>query len=323
MSTVAVVDVGSNTLKILVAQGKPFRVVAEHIEETRISPMAEEAAGKLSPRAFREGVGAIKRLLGFARRHGAAHVRMVATSAVRSAANGREFAEAVSRATGFALEIIDGNEEARGIAAGVAGDPRLAGLEALHILDLGGGSMEYIFRVKEELREMASFPLGGVLLTRRFVDRPEEVIPVEAITAIGAHVRESLGGRLSRGERKTFSTGAEAFVGCGGVFSVSRLIFAAERGSDSAEFSVADLRHLRDRLAGLPKMARAKTPGLPRAQAEIFPVALSAVLAVADWFGVEQVIHSRRNLRYGIAEAELEKLATAEANTACAGDVPG
>jgi exopolyphosphatase/guanosine-5'-triphosphate,3'-diphosphate pyrophosphatase len=244
---------------------------------------------------------------------------MVATSMVREAANGREFAKALLKRTGCALEVLDGEAEARGIAAGVAGDPEFAGKEALRIVDLGGGSMEYVFRARGVVREVESFPLGAARLTRCLVAKPADALPRETIAAVEARTREVLGGKLAPAGAREAS--AAAFAGCGGVFTVSRLIFAVERGGDSPELPAAELRRLRDRLAALPAAERMKTPGLPKSQAEIFPVALSVALATAEWFGVERFIHSRRNLRHGLAEAELAKLAAAGANSACGGGV--
>jgi hypothetical protein len=237
MFAVAVIDVGSNTLKLLVAKGNPFRVAEERIEEVRLSPGAGEALGEISPRALREGIAAVERLLKIARRHGVARVRMVATSMVREAANGREFAESLLKRTGCALEVLDGEAEARGIAAGVAGDPEFAGKEALRIVDLGGGSMEYVFRARGVVREVESFPLGAARLTRCLVAKPADALPRETIAAVEARTLEVLGGKLAPAGAQ--ESPAAAFAGCGGVFTVSRLIFAVERGGDSPELPAA------------------------------------------------------------------------------------
>ncbi|MDR2845083.1 MAG: hypothetical protein LBV28_03210 [Puniceicoccales bacterium] len=301
---VAVVDVGSNTLKVLVAAARlPLLPLADAHEDTRLSPRHDEPPDRLSPRAIRDGTDAIARLLAFARAHAAERIRIVATSAVRDAANGTDLRDAVHAKTGHTLEILDGTDEARGIAAGVATDPALAGIPALRIVDIGGGSLEYIFRDATGVRLAESHPLGAARLTRRFITDPTAPIPASELETLAQHVRDT----LTRPMRDGTGDPAAPLVGCGGVFTVCRAIFAAGRGQDFEQspplLSVPEMRQLRDRLAALPQQERVKTPALPPTRADIYPAALTTLLVVAELAAVSQFTHTRRSLRHGIAAA--------------------
>lgn len=296
---VAVIDVGSNSLKVLVAEEKVgvLSAVAEMTEEVRLSPATDEPAEEISLRAQAAGLAAIGRLLAVARENGAEEIRLVGTSLLREAKNGTAFAAAVAAEWGVALKILSGENEARGIARGVATDPVLAGERALRIVDLGGGSLEYIASVEGQVTVAQSWPLGAVRMTRRFFPMAEKPLPAEAVRALAEETQKNVGGAITADGGK--------FAGCGGAFSVARAILAARAGKGFAEFSsvlaVAELRKLRDELAALPLVERTRIPGLPENRADILPAALTVLLAVAEAGQADGFVHSRRNLRYGLA----------------------
>ncbi|MDR2863330.1 MAG: hypothetical protein LBV54_05595 [Puniceicoccales bacterium] len=313
---VAVIDLGSNSLKALVAEGPPLRILGEASDATRLSPEEGEPPGELSPRAMREGVAAVERLLEATRRYGAGRTRIVATSMVRDAANGTAFRDAVHARTGCLLEILDGSAEARGIAAGVATDPALANLlqgDRAHaagrvewrILDIGGGSLEYIHVVAGSVRVAESRPLGAVRLTRRFLSDPTAPVPHRELSAVSAHVRAALGDLV----RADSAAAGSPFVGCSGVFSVCRALLAEGQGRRGGEslpvLAVPELRRLRESLSAMTLAERMAVTGLPATRADIMPVSLTILLEVAALGGVEAFVHSRRSLRHGLASGML------------------
>ena len=193
--TVAVVDVGSNTIKLLVARNSPngsLLPLLEHSDPTRIGAGIGSDAPVLSEKSVKEGVKAVERLLEKAIPFAPTTLRIVATGAVRDASNGAAFAEKVQAATGRPLEILTGEEEAAGIAAGLATDPELAPRESFLACDLGGGSLELI-RVEElSAQAVTSLPLGAVRLTERFLADPAEPVSNEDLERLSAYVRKVL-----------------------------------------------------------------------------------------------------------------------------------
>jgi exopolyphosphatase/guanosine-5'-triphosphate,3'-diphosphate pyrophosphatase len=309
---VAVVDLGSNTVKVLVVAGSlPLCELAKLTLDTRLGPNAGEPQNALSERALREGTAAVAQLVAFAKKHGAEKIRIVATSMVRDSTNGDAFCQRVRQETGAEIEVLDGDAEARGIAAGALTDPALADADALRIVDLGGGSLEYIVAVnagqrgQHTLRLAESRPLGAVRLTRAFVRDAAAPIPAAELAAVERHVCEVMA-PLVRADDPTL-LGAP-FAGCGGVFTVSRMLFAEELRIDVSDtpafLPVEKLRRLRDSLAALPFEKRIHPPALPPVRTDIFPVALSVLLALADLANAPGFTQTYRSLRHGLA-AEL------------------
>ena len=143
MPRVAVLDIGSNSIKILVAErdaGEPPVALWQQAIDARISMGISAALPQLTEDGMARGLEAIKELLAAAAPHAPERAVLVATSAVRDAGNGAEFSRRVSQATGFDLRILSGEEEANAIGRGLTCDPALADLQDFYLFDLGGGA---------------------------------------------------------------------------------------------------------------------------------------------------------------------------------------
>jgi len=221
---------------------------------------------------------------------------------VRDAANGAEFCRRVHDATGCAIRILSGDEEAGLIGRGLTSDPALAGLEDFYVFDLGGGSLECLAFRRRRVERAVSLRLGCVRLTERFV--PDAAAPFSAATRVqvAGHVRETL---ASAGFRFALSASAVA-VGTGGTVTTVRAILGARAGlaleSTPPVVTAAGLRGLLDYLAPMTLAQRRLVPGMPPARADVFPTALATIVALAEAGGFEEFRHSLHNLRYGLAD---------------------
>lgn len=298
---VAVIDIGSNSIKILVAEGPGVKPVFERTLETRLSPGPDEPQDAISERALAAGVGAVAALLPYADLHGAEKIAVVATSMVREASNGAEFAEAVCDATGERLQILSGDEEAAGIASGVATDPAFKGAARLGIFDLGGGSLEFIHRVDGKVRTALSHRVGAVRMTRKFVLKPESPVSAAELAAVRNEVNALFAPVLAG----ALKTGPVTLAGCGGAFSAARAMLGARAGKGAREtdafLSVAALNELLHEVSSKPLDARIAIPGVPAARADILPAAFATLLELAELAKAPGFTHSWRNLRYGLA----------------------
>jgi exopolyphosphatase / guanosine-5'-triphosphate,3'-diphosphate pyrophosphatase len=304
---VAVVDIGSNSIKVLVAagspSGRPVELFAETIE-ARISAGISRARPVLGPAAMSRGVAAIGNLLAQAAPYAPGRIRLVATSAVRGAANGSEFRKRVRAATGHPVRVLSGREEANLIGRGLRCDPALSRLRNFHVFDLGGGSLECLaFRGRRATRAI-SLPLGCVRMTELFVADPARPFSAGAASAVESHVRAAL---TDSGFRFELPKGSTA-VGTGGTLTTVRAIRAEREGLDFERtdpfIPLAELRLLLRRVGGLPLARRREVPGLPFARADVFPAALATLIAIAGLGGLGGFRHSLFNLRWGVA-AEL------------------
>jgi exopolyphosphatase / guanosine-5'-triphosphate,3'-diphosphate pyrophosphatase len=225
----AVIDVGSNSIKLLVAErGEDGRIaeVVSRTLEARISKGIGSEKPQLSPEGMERGIAAVATFAREAKKAGSDRIRAVATSAVRDASNARAFQEDLEAKTGLELRILTGPEEADLIAKGLATDPALVSLRNFHAYDLGGGSLECLSFKDRKVERAVSLPLGCVRLTEKFVAAPEGPLAVGIGYEIGKHVKASL---LESGFTLPVPTGF-GVVGTGGTLATVRAMVAANRG---------------------------------------------------------------------------------------------
>jgi exopolyphosphatase / guanosine-5'-triphosphate,3'-diphosphate pyrophosphatase len=304
---VAVIDIGSNSIKSLAATRDPAGGLIEVQTGTidaRISAGLGQAQPRLSEEGMEHGLTAIRELLHQLAAVAPARTVLVATSAVREAANGAEFRKRIRAATGQEVRILTGDEEAHLIGRGLISDPALADLHDFYVFDLGGGSLECLAFRRRRVEQALSLPLGCVRLTERCVEDPQKPFSDHSWTLVTAICREAL---AKSGFGFALPPGA-ATVFAGGTITTVRAIFAERSrqplAGTSPVITVEALRALLDDTARLPLESRKQIAGLPPARADVFPTALATMLAVAEAGGIGSFRHSFRNLRYGLA-AEL------------------
>ena len=304
----AVIDVGSNSIKLLVADrapGGPSEILSKTLE-VRIGTGIGSETPSLSEDGMARGLSAIGELVSEARTLGSERFCAVATSAVRDAANGEEFRERVRAATGLELRILTGTEEAEGIGRGLTTDPALSSLRDFQVYDLGGGSLECLEFRDRRVGSAVSLPLGCVRLTEKFVEAPLGPLVPEELAAITRHVTTLL---ASSGFPLPAAPGT-AFVGTGGTLTTARAILAARAGltltGSDPRVTVPSLREMLALIGPLGAAARRTVPGLPASRADVFPTALATLLAVASLASAPAFQHSFRNLRWGLAAGLLD-----------------
>jgi exopolyphosphatase/guanosine-5'-triphosphate,3'-diphosphate pyrophosphatase len=307
MASVAVIDIGSNSIKILVARRSPDGLpVSLHTAtvDARIGAGLGQKQPRLSAEGMGRGLAAIAELLAGAAPYAPAEFILVATSAVRDAANGSEFREQVEAATGLRLRILTGAEEAGLIGRGLACDPALSSLRNFYVFDLGGGSLECLAFRDRRIGWMASLPLGCVRLTEMFVADPAGPFTDQAAARIASHTRTQFAASAFR-----FEVPNAKAVFAGGSMTTARAIFAARHDKAveraPAIMTLVELRALLADLAPLTLEERRRVQGLPPSRADVFPAALATIIAVAEISGISTFHHSFHNLRWGLADEAL------------------
>ena len=178
MTRVAVVDIGSNTTRLLIADvdGGQLEEVAR---ETAITRLAEgvDASGRLAAVAVERTLAALARFADLAAGHGAERSLAIATSAVRSAANPEDLVDAAAQ-LGFAVRVLSGTDEAAlGLAGALSCDPHPPA--GTVVLDVGGGSTELALAGAGVVPAWScSLPLGSVRLSERMLG--EDVVEQSA-----------------------------------------------------------------------------------------------------------------------------------------------
>jgi exopolyphosphatase/guanosine-5'-triphosphate,3'-diphosphate pyrophosphatase len=299
--SVGVIDIGSNSIKLLVAargEGAKLVPILQATEETRIGGGISKKVPRLSDASMEAVCHSVRRLKAEAESSGAGLIAVAATSAVRDAVNRDRFVEHLKEATGTELGILTGREEAELIGLGIGCDPDLGWLTDFFVFDLGGGSLEAIKFRGKEIEEVVSLPLGCVRLTERFIKKIEGPFGIGDRMRLEAHVRE-----VMASSRFTFDLPAEAeVVVTGGTAAVVRLIReTAAPASPSAVLSLKYLEDLLSTLGAIPLPERRKFPGLPPERADVFPTALATLLTVLELGRFDHCRQSEYNLRFGLA----------------------
>ncbi|MFT4901318.1 MAG: exopolyphosphatase/guanosine-5'-triphosphate,3'-diphosphate pyrophosphatase [Lentimonas sp.] len=305
--TVAAIDIGSNSIKVLVARrgnsGSAIETVLTHTIETRISEGISRNDPKLTEDALKRGTETVTKLFEMAKEYHPREIQIVATSAVRDASNGQEFIRSVADATGLTLRILKGDEEATYICKGLACDPAIIGIDHFIQMDLGGGSLELIRFNLGKIEQAISLQLGAVRLSERFIQNKESPISDTVESAIRSHVEQAL-----QCSGFQFDNQGEPLIATGGAFTVARALLAAQANTTINKFKATlqkeELQQLRRQLTQLPLSTRKAMPHLPASRADIIPTALITIEEVLQAAQCESVTHSFYNLRYGIV-AEL------------------
>lgn len=309
--TVAVIDVGSNSIKLLVArkgsENSPLEKLFSKTHETRISTGIGKRTLKLSNEAMAAGCESITDLVRIAKDYNSNIVKIVATSAVRDASNGLEFVEKVKQATGIELSILPGIEEATFIGKGLRCDPLLAETDRFIQIDIGGGSLELTRINKESIEKACSLQLGAVRMTEKFLSDHMQTVDSETEAKIRDHTLKSVAE-----SGFSFEPVTDPMIVTGGAFSVIRSILNARADENPRDTSQVlyrkDITQLKETLCNLSLDERKALPGLPSARADIMPAALITIDTVLELSGRAIVTQSFYNLRYGIAAALLEEV---------------
>ena len=306
--SVAVVDVGSNTIKLLAAELSSrgdLKVLHEKSDATRIESQHSAGGLVLTVNGMHAGLEAIERLIQESLRCEPVHIRMVATGLVRDSVNGKLFAERVREVTGYELDIISGDEEAIGIALGVGTDSSLSNQSNYLVCDLGGGSLELIRVENRIVRATVSLPLGAVRLVKRFVSNAREPFVQSEMDVIAAHLHQTLSS-----SDFPFPPSPFFMVATGGAFATARAVFAKAKNisfDECAILSSSDLSAFLTESESLSIDQRVERfPPLPIERADIMPTALRVMLTLLEYVNASEVHHSLRNLRFGLAAKLLD-----------------
>jgi exopolyphosphatase/guanosine-5'-triphosphate,3'-diphosphate pyrophosphatase len=162
----ASIDLGTNTVRLLIAELRPNGVVPLRVERriTRLGGGFTAGTG-IAPDAWERTVAALVEFAAIIEQYPLHSLVAVATSAVRDATNGPDFCRAVKDRTGISLAVIDGEQEGRITLRGVMSALGTDDTSPLTVFDVGGGSTEYIISTPGQPLFIRSLPLGVVRLT--------------------------------------------------------------------------------------------------------------------------------------------------------------
>ena len=299
MPRFATIDVGTNSVLLLVAdrtaEGR-FEAVLERAEITRLGRGVDQSR-RLSPEGMEATLSVLTEYAQQARSLGAEAIAVSATSAARDAQNGAEFLADAKEQAGVTVEIISGEQEAQLSFASAHMDFGSAAAGLLLVIDIGGGSTEFIYgnsAGRVDFRH--SYDVGSVRLTERFV-RTDPLSPEER-ERITAHLRE------------TFATlppppPAAELVGVAGTVTTLYALQNKIEPYDSARvhggtLTALQLEQVVNQLCSLPLAERRALPGLQPKRADVIPAGGLILREAVRALKLDKVRVSDRGLRWGL-----------------------
>jgi exopolyphosphatase / guanosine-5'-triphosphate,3'-diphosphate pyrophosphatase len=294
--TVAAVDCGTNTIRLLVGALPDIAV-----RESRIVRLGQgvDATGRLADQALARTFAAMDEYAATIRAHGAARVRVCATSAVRDAANRAVFVRGVEERFGVSPDILTGEQEA--VLAFDGALRNLTGLapEPVLVVDIGGGSTELVLGTADGVVDVAqSLDIGSVRLHERHLhgDPPSAAEVAACVADIDDHL-DTTPLRIA-GSRTVVGLGATTLTIAAGVLGLSSYDRSAV---DQARLAATDVAAFVERLVALTVRERRGLPYLDPGRADVIgagALILARVLARAP---AASVVASESDLLDGIA----------------------
>ncbi|MEO6038553.1 MAG: phosphatase [Saprospiraceae bacterium] len=293
----AVLDLGTNTFHLLIAEKDPAGQWRTLVREKRYVKLAEEGIQRIGDAPFARGLSALQsfkiQLDAFAVPPSA--MRAFGTAALRTAVNAPEFLEQVLTLTGIRPESIPGDREAALIYLGVRQAVPFPDNRVL-IMDIGGGSVEFIIADRTQVLWQQSFPIGVALLYRNF--HRQDPISVEETEQL----EDFLEGALADLWAALARFPAPTLVGASGTFDVIDLflIDPATKAELYGYIELAAFEPLYTQLVNSTLAERRTMPKLPEERVEMVVVAMILIRQVLRRAGIREIYTSAYALKEGM-----------------------
>lgn len=299
---VAIIDLGTNTFNLLITE--VFNDGATSVVfQTKIPVMLGKESIEnhiLSDSAIKRALDALKNFNTHIKKHGASKVIAKATSAIREAQNGKSFTEKALKETGIKIDVISGEEEAEYIYHGVCGALSLNDSSSL-MMDIGGGSTEFIIADKNGVKWKHSFLLGAARLLER--TKPSDPITTNEIKKLEEHFRIELKPMYSA--LKEFPI-AE-LIGVAGVFeSIAEIIghrhYFPEliKGKTEYTFNLEEFEEVRDLIVKSTHKQRTQIKGLIAMRVDMIVVSIIFINLILKEFNIKKLRMSTYSLKEGV-----------------------
>jgi exopolyphosphatase/guanosine-5'-triphosphate,3'-diphosphate pyrophosphatase len=291
--TLAVVDMGSNSFRLELGRVEGDQIYRlDTWRETLRIGAGIDAKGRLTAEARRAALACLAR---FAERIRGLHpsaVRAVATNAFRVAANAATFLPHAERALGFPIDVITGHEEARLIYNGVAhvlpaaSEPRL-------VVDIGGGSTEFIIGRGLEPERLESLKIGCVDITQRFF--ADGRLAATAFSAADTVARAEIEAIAREFQRDHWR---EAYASSGTALALAEIL--EQNGLSAAGITREGLARLRKRMVGAGHIERLRLAALKPERAPVLAAGLAIMAAALAELDVDRINPVGGALRLGV-----------------------
>ncbi len=293
MTKFGVIDLGTNTFHLLIVEkgeNPPFK---ELHRERRYIKLAENGIEKIGAAAFARGLAALETFKSELDYYGVTKVKAIGTAALRTASNASEFIRQVKAYTDIEVQLISGGEEAKLIHLGVIQAVPI-GKEKGLIMDIGGGSVEFIIADSEKVFWAQSFPVGVAVLFNRF--HKNDPIETAEVNAVENFLEKELQPLL--GALQTCKT--PKVIGASGSFEVvENMVPTSTRHPLHTLVPVAQFFPLHKKILASSLMQRLQMKDLPSSRADLIVVAFTLMHFIIRRAKIEEIIVSAYAMKEG------------------------
>lgn len=304
---IAAIDIGTNSIRCIIAEaskGGSFKILDDEKATVRLGERLA-MTGVISDAASDRAIEAIRRFQKLAAGMNVEAIEAVATSAVRSAANGKELVATLSKELGHEIRVISGEEEAELTAASSLANFDMYG-KRYAMIDIGGGSVEIITAYGNHVEESFSLELGAVVMTDRFL--ASDPINEDELRKLQRHIRESL--------KRTFTgkkISVDSFIGSGGTLTAIGCMAMQMRKDNyvsihGSEVLRAEVVHLLAMLIHRDLKERRTIPGLNQDRADIIVAGVVVIDELMRFFEANRVLVNERGIREGLLIRAVKRL---------------
>lgn len=288
---------GTNTFNLLVAEGNgaSFSIISHRTIGVMLGRGGINS-GTIAPEAYQRGLQAFDELVAMARELGVEVVKAFATSAIRSASNGGDFVDELAGKYGIDVEVISGDREAELIYKGVAASVALDSNRVL-IMDIGGGSNEFIICDRGGILWKQSFPLGMSRLLERF--KPSDPMLAAEVEAVESYLTDGLEPLWEACQLYH----PQKMVGASGAFDTYRdvLFFSNDTDSPTCSIGLCEFEELHRHLLASTLEQRRRMAGMDELRVEMIVLASIATSLVLRKAAIGQLLQSGYSLKEGAA----------------------
>ncbi|MEA3462400.1 MAG: phosphatase [Bacteroidota bacterium] len=295
----AILDFGTNTFNLLIAERKErgFNILLSSKQPVKLGRGGIQA-NRITPDALERGFVAIQNHMETIRNYEVDEIRAFATSAIRNADNGEEFTEEVRRRFGFRTRIIPGDREAELIYKGVRQAVSFREENDM-ILDIGGGSIEFIICNNQGIVWKQSFELGMARLLERYT--LSDPITSEEVRVLEDYFRQELAPLQEVVKKEK----PRILIGASGSFDTFQAIIQHRKGLESdnnygREISLRDYSRLHKALLRSTREERLAMPGMEPVRVEMIVAATIFVSFVMRACQIKVLYHSEFALKEGV-----------------------
>ncbi|MFT4760745.1 MAG: exopolyphosphatase/guanosine-5'-triphosphate,3'-diphosphate pyrophosphatase [Paraglaciecola sp.] len=290
----AAIDLGTNTFHLLVVEKGEHQFFKEIYRERRFVKLAEEGIETIGEKPFQRG---IQTLIDFKKKSdelGVPSVKLFGTAALRTASNGANFVEKIFEETGQRIQLISGQEEARLIHEGVGLAVPFEAEKSM-IIDIGGGSVEFIIADKKQVYWAQSFPVGVAILFKQF--HRNDPITEGEISAINTFLEKELQPLLDELAKHEIHT----LLGASGAFEIAEIMLPQYRRDDlHSIIPIEKFLPLYHEMLASSTPERLALKGMPAQRVDLIIVAYLLINFVLQRTDIQQMAISKYAVKEGV-----------------------